>query len=821
MAYTIEPTISSQIYKSRDYIKNEIIGKLQEYLELENVDLTKTSFLSFLIEILATNTSNLLFYQISTYREFFLTKAQLPESIYNLAAFLGYKPNNATPAEVDVLFAIPFGFTDPNVVLTLDNGFTLKAEGDIEFATYYTTTITITNNSNVSIVIREGNRTYIMPFKKENGQFLFILPFRQYSTLVQEFQISEDLQQYQFTSFEVPFSGQISEQIVEVKPPGSVLYDVYTEVSSLFLMSSSTKGYVVRRTDEGIILQFGNGLIGYQPEPGSTVRVTLSITNGANGNIIAGSIHKGNRIYHTTTTGITQTVEYDVTNTSPAVNGKDEESLETIRRNAITNLTALNRIVTENDFINTNTIVKNSPLGQNSLPVLKRSDLKINEISLFSTLFFESNLVPTRNMFATFTDTFVPRQTVLTENGIDYYTAYDMEIELLNSSANYTYNMYEIEQRPTLVTNYGSSYNLYATNLIVKRNGTQAIYELVFDTTESDYLLSSCKMEISETGATFDMVIDSTSFILTIPDNQIIPTGNLTYFFTISHSIKGLIAQYSSQFVFRLSLEDFTTSNVTFDGTSYVVYDIPVIQKEYYDNVDERVFELQVFQSLLTTVTFKDYKMLTDFVNLKFANTIGTLNNMQLNNVDLAPVLSIQSTPPDSTASNDRYIVLNGTGAWKNHDNDIAVSVYDGTACSWVFITPKYDQMVLVQDQAKKYIYSETKWVIPSYSIPLKLSLDVFRTTTYTGTLGDLTQTIRTTLVEAFNDRFGINTSIYRSEIIDVVQEIDGVDHCHLISPESSIFFNFNIDEFTQEQLLKYAPEYVYFTEDDISIRIF
>jgi hypothetical protein len=69
--------ISSQVYNSRDRIRNEIITKLKEYMELENVDLTKSSFLSFIVEILSTLTSNLMFYQISSYREFFLTKAQL------------------------------------------------------------------------------------------------------------------------------------------------------------------------------------------------------------------------------------------------------------------------------------------------------------------------------------------------------------------------------------------------------------------------------------------------------------------------------------------------------------------------------------------------------------------------------------------------------------------------------------------------------------------------------------------------------------------------------------------------------------------------
>ncbi len=61
---------------------------------------------------------------------------------------------------------------------------------------------------------------------------------------------------------------------------------------------------------------------------------------------------------------------------------------------------------------------------------------------------------------------------------------------------------------------------------------------------------------------------------------------------------------------------------------------------------------------------------------------------------------------------------------------------------------------------------------------------------------------------------------IYRSEIIDVVQNIDGISHCSLRQPETSIFFNFKLKELTEDQLLAYGPEYIYFTEDSITVRV-
>ena len=104
--------ISTEIKLSRDGIRDQITEYVKNYLELENVDLTKSSFLSFIIDIISTLTGNLMFYQVSTYKEFFLTKAQLPESILNLSAFLGYNTKEARYATANILITIPLTFQD-------------------------------------------------------------------------------------------------------------------------------------------------------------------------------------------------------------------------------------------------------------------------------------------------------------------------------------------------------------------------------------------------------------------------------------------------------------------------------------------------------------------------------------------------------------------------------------------------------------------------------------------------------------------------------------------------------------------------------------
>jgi hypothetical protein len=820
--------LSEAINLSRDDTRQQVITLLQQYLELENVDLTKSSFLSYIIEVMSTMISNVLFYQISTYREFFLTKAQLPESVYNLAAFLGYEGNLASFATVDVLFEIPFGFEDSLAQFEIPLGFKVSSNDSVEFTSPYRTIITVTNNSSVTVQASQDTRVFDLPvvIDTDNNLFQFQLAMEQVVDEIQEFQVDADLQVYQFFTLEVPFEGKLSSATVEIKDPDAPGYELYSEVASLYLMDQNTKGYVLTRNEVGMELAFGNGIIGFQPPPGGTVRVTLELTEGADGNAIAGSIRTGERIYNTNDSGITEIVDYTIVNVTAATGGTDEESIEEIRRNAIINITALERTVSENDYINADVIIDDSPIASNSLPVLKRSDIKVNEIMLFVTFLFGSDIVPTRNVFYTFAEgtTNVPRNTILTVNGIQYYTLFDMSIESLNSVADYTYVLYEIEQVPTLVTSFSSDYSFNCDNLIVEKEGAGATYTLQYNSTEDDPELVECEMEILETGQTFSMINqDATAneFVLILPDYTVIPEGELTYYFTLTHPTEGSIGRYQNTLTLRQSLENLTRSNTVADGTAgIIVYDIPTVQKEYYDEVDQREFESQVLQTMLSTMTFADYKMMTDFVNLKPANTTGVLQNMQLNPVNRLPVISISSTPPGSCSLGDRYIVSNGVGIWANHDNDIAECT-DATSVTWTFTTPNTDDMVTVQNVGLKYIYSGLGWVLPSYEIPLEISLDVFKLDTYTDSIAELADTIRETLVSDFTSKFGINKPIYRSEIIESVQNVSGVEHCRLVTPESSIFFDFDIDNFTQQQLLEYGPEYVYFTTDSISIRIF
>ena len=821
-------TMSDQIYLSRDQVRNQIVEFAKYYLELENIVLAKSSFLSFVISTLSTLTSNLLFYETSVYREFFLTTAQLPESVLNLSAFLGYNTKEAEYATVNVLMTIPFGFEDSHATFTIPEAFKFYG-GDVTFQTYYKADVNVYNNSYVTLVITEGNKVYSLPVNIDTTSstpvFEFVLPLRQYKKVIQEFQIDSDLQIYQFTTIDVPLSGKVSEMFVEVKDPDGTSWRLYTEFQSLYLMTSTDYGYVSRRTSFGRRLYFGNGLIGVQPLPGSTVRVTVYETEGADGNVIAGSIVSGDRIYTTTLAGYTRILSYSVVNTSDAFGGEDEESIEEVRSNAIASLTALGRLVSETDYKAASVVIPDSPLAASSIPVLKRSDVKVNEVQLFTSIIFNNEIVPTRNVKLE-TDPsvlYIPRETIIIDDGEQYYTVFDITVDQLNKSAYYYYIMYEIEQIPTLITSYGTTYELYATLVVVGKVGSTASIYLYYSSDEIDFNICECEITILQTNQKFTMTNDFANkrFVYTFDPYTLIPEGDLTYYFTISRS-SSPFGQYSAKFTFRRSLKDFMISNMELDSTSEIIYDIPCVRKSYYDDIDKRDFETQVLQKLVETMTFYNYRMLTDFTNLKFINTWGTMENMQHNEVTKLPVIDIQCNPPLIGDSGDRYIVANDPvvgSNWEGHNNQFA-TISDSTSMVWSFIDPSSNDIVYIENQDKKYIYNGSKWVYPVYQIPLNLEIEIFKSTTYSGSDVDLANTVKSVVYSVFSQFFGANAPLYRSELLGVIQSIDGVSYCSLIKPESDIFFNFDLDTFTQDQLLVYGPEYLYFSEDNISVRV-
>jgi len=995
-----EEKLSSRIYSSRDKIRQEIINYLSDYLELENIDLTKSSFLSYLINVLSVLTSNLIFYCSATYKEFFLTKAVIPESIYNLSAFIGYHPKLATPSTGYVLVTVPLTFDDPDVTFIIERprfeagvvveGHKLYA-GDTIFSPLYTCVIRVLANSTVTVTASDEYRTFDFPVYVDStaNEFSFLLPVSQVEYKTNTFIVDSDIQIYQFYDVEVETTSQVSEVEVRVKYPGDTGYRLFTEYDSLFLMSPTTEGYVIRKTASGLRISFGNGLIGKRLEPSSEILIITKETLGAEGNVVSGSIKKIDDIY-VQSAGVSKKVKILVENTSATTGGKDEESLTEIRTNAISSLTSLNRAVTESDYQHLEVILENCPLSH-YFPVLKQSDLKQNDITIFSDTSFNGEMCPTRNAIWDLApdDTSVQQYEIINIDGEDYYSLFDIDVDPVNEFAVYNYTVRSIEKTPILVESFKPEYRLSIDRFNAVRDSTGDVtIKFHYDDSQVNYgTYGDFYAKVTINGEEYVPVIKNVAqktiehkFL----SNDDIPTGLVNIYVTVYSSVDDSeITRYEVDCILKRFLDDFmyspaillnladTTTGTPLDMSSTVVtahnshpshspqnlvsgdylyymtdstspgapgyvefcfghnlfvssfqfrainnaannfhfkkfevqyspdngitwitcphtlynypswipigstempqvadgsmsplvhfdrvftnrmrvvwwstthpadllcamdeffwynvgqtvrriYDVPVIRKDYFDSIDQTSFETTIIQTMIEALQFASVKMMTDFANIKLSNTTGKVHNFQLNKVTADPVIDIDLTSvPSSPNVGDRYIVTGKEGPpWTGHKGEIAECI-DSTTPTWYFFEMPVNTIVWVQNKRQKYVNTVFGWLVPDLSIPLEIQIQVKKDPFSSIDQQTLVQNIKSNLLEYFTPMFGNEAEIYRSEIIKVVQQTEGVEYCKLDKPEVDIFFTYEIDELTQEQLLEYAPDLIYFTEDSIYI---
>lgn len=877
------PILDNQLYLSRDEIRNQLISQVQQYLELVDVDLTKSSFITYIIDVLSTLTSNMVFYQMSVYREFFLTKAQLPESVLNLAAFIGYAPLEAKHSTCNITISFPFTFQYPNVEITIPEGATFKTADGISFSTIFQTLIVFTDNETVTATaISDNSTTPLVTYISSAYETASImLPVVQKQDATYEFQIPQDLPLYRFTEYMVRFDGQLSDIKVEVKDPGSEEWREYIRYSSLYIMSPTDYGYVARPSDEGYTLYFGNGLIGVQPPIGGTIRVTVSSTLGARGNIISNTIVSGDRLNFVNPTGQVENINYKVYNPSPAIGGCDSQTLEEIKFDAINNLTSLHRFVSKEDYQKAKSIKPDILLVENSYPILKRSDIKNNEIMLFITLMYNNVIVPTRNYYMELPNASsygseiieVPRQTIVEYDGEEYLTLFDLYIDKLNEISKYKYVTSRLMVVPTMVKSINRVVQIEILNCEIfvhapDSDPTSPIntvtFKMQFNCSEAippEEINANFIIEKNMVDYNMNIVIngEDTFFEITFNPYITIPEGEQRYFIELSHPLitEGVFAQYQINVMVRKDLDSVMLSNTFLDeeNDTLVISDVPVVLRSYYDALDSQEdFEYYVLQRLLTSMDISDKRMMTDFTNIKFPNTYGMMTNMLHNRqtkfearsmylTEFPPMVEINhgyryilSGLEDSQFANKRHwiaqffqtsvVLLNpNTGL----EEEFVGSNLTEEQQTWDIVSrdgyftayePQMDDIIYVIDQNKKYIFSSCGWVIPTFKIPLKIEINIEKESNTSNSIVAIINNIKKALIENIKPSFGNECEILRSKITSTVQGINGVNHCKLVEPSFNIFYDFELRDLTEIELMKYTPEYIYFNEDDIEVII-
>lgn len=525
------------IYGSREKIRLQLIDFAKQYLDLQTVDFYKPSVISYIIDSLSILSANHIFYDSVIYREFFMVEAQMQESVYNLARWIGYHPPLATPSKVNVMFTIPLAFQTSYATFGIPSNFKVYANKTIftidslsdsspsaifKFDTtsqrakeqFSAAQAKVINNTTLSV--RDSNgffRPIYVSQDQKNASF--ILPFTQHEKIINQFIIPTSLEAYQFFSKIINFLGMISDIKVYVAEPkeGHPLIaeeaspidfdptineksqDGETEVPwtewlqaehGLYTMGSNSPEFVFIGGNNKAEIFFGNGIIGKQPKPGSKITIVSYITQGTSGLIIPHTINNADKLYYTLnaqmgadgipiadiTSKLSQ-IKFSVTNPTNSIGGIDTPSLPEIKRNAIVNLRSKGKLVSEMDYDDINTIMGGSFPSVESFPILKRSDIKINEIMAFTRLsyhdqYYLPEIVPTRNVkFPVIDPTFdsdgrfvILRKSKLLVDLKKYETLFNITIDLDTMMADYDYVLQDVIGSPaTLYDN--TSYDPY------------------------------------------------------------------------------------------------------------------------------------------------------------------------------------------------------------------------------------------------------------------------------------------------------------------------------------------------------------------------
>lgn len=498
---------SIDIFSSRDKIRSQIIELSKNYLKLENFDFAQESYLSYIIDVLSGLTANLMYYNTSVYREQFLTQALQRESVLNLSTMIGYTPELAKPATAQVLISIPLGnFTDStnwismkllgrSNVTTESNTDTYDTQvfrvysNDIVFSLKNTILLNrVTNDVNTSwnivqqILLVDDNGNVnpngwkTIEYNIVDNRIEFIAEFIQLEDITETFTIPK-LQPYEFYTFKFPFkkTGYLSDLgIYFVSTSTNEVLEEWTRKNSIFMLAPNEAAFTYREVDTGISISFGNGIIGKQPQSSSVCIASVGLTRGLAGNVISGSIRKSDSIFYVELENTSSTIGTEgintvsiipkVVNIIPASGGDNPPSVDEIRSESIKSVSANKRLVSDTDYINMNLIVKDLPI-ENVFTMLKRSDLKRNEITVFTDIIYNNVIVPTKNLFYTDVafDNSSNESTYLIKTGEEiledpdnedsdvYLSMFDVEINKHTKEATYYYYVSSLEMPVSLI----------------------------------------------------------------------------------------------------------------------------------------------------------------------------------------------------------------------------------------------------------------------------------------------------------------------------------------------------------------------------------
>ena len=286
---------------SFDAVKERIIQRIKEKYPDRVNDFTESNIGTVFIEAVAFAIDTLGFYINQLENELFFDRAKQRRSVVSLARLIGYSPKRRKPAEGTVTFYLDSPWKKD---IPIPKGTRLEANG-----IYYETENPVT--------LQAGKKEVSVRAVQRELQTLIF-------TARGEFYESFEVRDKRLYSVKVYVDGE-----------------EYSETDNLVL--NEKNAFKIEETPQSYIITVVN------PPKGANVLIEVYLTEGSKGNILSGKL---TRIVDAITDIDGDIVPIKVRNDFPFSGGKDEESIEEIKRNAIVRLRTNERAVTGWDYEN-------------------------------------------------------------------------------------------------------------------------------------------------------------------------------------------------------------------------------------------------------------------------------------------------------------------------------------------------------------------------------------------------------------------------------------------------------------------------------------
>ena len=313
-----------------DQIRDSIKDYLRANSTFTDFDFEGSNF-SVLIDTLAYNTYITAFNSNMVVNESFLDSATLRENVVSLARNIGYVPRSRTASKASISFNVQTTTLSPT--LTLQAG--LVCVGSVDDTSYVFSipeSITTTVNDGVATF---GSST--SPISVYQGTFLS-----------KQFVVDGSLDQRFLLDNSFIDSSTIVVYVKGLSDTG--LGREYSRIDNILNVKSTSETYLIQEVqDEKYELLFGDGIFGKKLEDGTIITATYIVTDGKEGNGPSTFSFSGS-LRGSTDEIVVPTTTPTITTVSPASNGGDIESIDSIKYFAPRLYSAQYRAVTGRDY---------------------------------------------------------------------------------------------------------------------------------------------------------------------------------------------------------------------------------------------------------------------------------------------------------------------------------------------------------------------------------------------------------------------------------------------------------------------------------------